>query len=70
MRRMGNLYDRITLGYVVDFIRFHLDERWSYPTFNVADVWITAGVVLILIDSFVQRPAPRSVTEESLADTP
>ena len=67
---VGNLYDRITLGYVVDFIRFHLDERWSYPTFNVADVWITAGVVLILIDSFVQRPAPRSVTEESLADTP
>lgn len=61
---LGNLYDRMTLGYVVDFIRFHLDERWSYPTFNVADVWITVGVILILIDSFVHRePKPQESSD-------
>lgn len=66
---IGNLYDRVTIGYVVDFIRFHLDDRWSYPTFNVADMWITIGVVLILIDSFVQRPT-QDVTEAPQPDTP
>lgn len=50
---IGNLVDRVRLGYVVDFVRFHLDERWAYPTFNVADAWITIGVALILIEGFV-----------------
>ena len=51
---VGNFVDRVRYGYVVDFIRFHLDERWAYPTFNVADAWITIGVVLILIEGFVE----------------
>ena len=51
---IGNLVDRVRLGYVVDFIRFHLNDRWAYPTFNVADAWITIGVALILIDTFIQ----------------
>jgi len=51
---IGNFVDRVRYGYVVDFIRFHLDERWAYPTFNVADAWITIGVVLILIEGFVE----------------
>lgn len=50
---VGNLVDRVQLGYVVDFVRFHLNDRWAYPTFNVADAWITIGVVLILIDGFI-----------------
>lgn len=50
---IGNFVDRVNLGYVVDFVRFHLDDRWAYPTFNVADAWITIGVVLILIEGFV-----------------
>ena len=50
---IGNFVDRVNLGYVVDFIRFHLNERWAYPTFNVADAWITIGVVLILIEGFI-----------------
>lgn len=46
---IGNLIDRARLGYVVDF----LDLYWRghhWPTFNVADVGITVGVVLLLID--------------------
>jgi signal peptidase II len=50
---IGNFVDRIRFGYVVDFVRVHLDDRWAYPTFNVADAWITIGVVLILIEGFV-----------------
>ena len=50
---IGNFVDRINLGYVVDFVRFHFDDRWAYPTFNVADAWITIGVALILIEGFM-----------------
>ena len=52
---VGNLVDRVQLGYVVDFIRFHLNDRWAYPTFNLADTWITIGVALILIDGLLER---------------
>jgi len=45
----GNIIDRIRLGYVVDFIDWHLgDKHW--PTFNIADVAISVGVGLLLID--------------------
>lgn len=50
---IGNFVDRVRLGYVVDFVRFHLHDRWAYPTFNVADAWITIGVTLILIEGFL-----------------
>jgi signal peptidase II len=46
---IGNLVDRIRLGYVVDFIDFHIGG-WHYPAFNVADSAITCGVILLLLD--------------------
>ena len=52
---IGNLYDRITLGYVVDFLNFHLNHHY-WPAFNVADSAICVGVALLLWDSF-KRPA-------------
>jgi signal peptidase II len=51
---LGNLWDRITLGQVVDFLLFHWRE-WSYPAFNVADSAITVGAALVIIDSFRAR---------------
>ncbi len=61
---LGNLVDRFRLGYVVDFIRFHLRDGFSWPTFNVADSTITVGVVLLLLEGFLypqkapsQKPA-------------
>lgn len=48
---LGNLYDRLTLGYVVDFLYFHY-QSYYWPAFNLADSAITCGVVLLLIDSF------------------
>jgi signal peptidase II len=51
---LGNLWDRLTLGKVVDFLLFHY-ERWSYPAFNVADSAITVGAALLILESFVGR---------------
>jgi signal peptidase II len=51
---IGNLYDRVTLGYVVDFLNFHWNE-YAFPAFNVADSAISVGVALLLLDSF-KRP--------------
>lgn len=51
---LGNLYDRITLGRVVDFLLFHY-AGWSWPAFNVADSAITVGAALLIIDSFASR---------------
>ena len=48
---IGNLYDRITLGYVVDFLNFHVNNHY-WPAFNVADSAICVGVGLLLLDSF------------------
>lgn len=48
---LGNLWDRLTLGYVVDFIELYYG-RWSWPAFNVADSAISVGAVLLVIDSF------------------
>ncbi len=68
---IGNFVDRVRLGYVVDFVRFHLNDRWAYPTFNAADAWITIGVALILIEGFVdgrREKQARSDSAEALAD--
>ena len=46
---IGNLIDRARLGYVVDFIDLHWRTH-HWPTFNVADIGITAGVVLLAAD--------------------
>ncbi len=48
---LGNLYDRLALGYVVDFLFFHY-QSWYWPAFNLADSAITAGVALLMWDSF------------------
>lgn len=53
---LGNLYDRLTLGYVVDFLFFHY-QSWYWPAFNVADSAITVGVALLLWDGLREEKA-------------
>ena len=48
---IGNLIDRIQFGYVVDFLRFYV-QQWSFPAFNLADSAITLGAILVLWDAF------------------
>ena len=51
---LGNLWDRLTLGKVVDFLLFHW-QGWSYPAFNVADSAITVGAALLILESLRER---------------
>jgi len=62
---LGNLWDRLTLGAVVDFLLLHYGE-WFFPAFNVADSAITVGAGLLILDSFLlRRPAPMHDPVES-----
>lgn len=47
---LGNIYERLVKGYVVDFIDFHIGE-YHWPAFNIADSTITIGMIVILIYS-------------------
>lgn len=53
---LGNGIDRITLGYVVDFISVYYGE-WRFATFNVADIALNVGAFLIVIDILRGRGA-------------
>lgn len=50
---LGNVYDRIMLGHVVDFLLFYWHE-WYYPAFNVADIAISCGAILLIVDELVR----------------
>lgn len=43
---VGNFIDRVAFGYVVDFIDVYYD-KWHWPTFNVADIFISTGVIMM-----------------------
>lgn len=53
---MGNLYDRVTMGKVVDFIDWYYGT-YHFPAFNIADAVIFLGAAMMLWDSFVIAPA-------------
>lgn len=63
---IGNLVDRLRLGYVVDFISVHYDT-WYFPTFNIADAAISVGAALIVIDSI--WPQGQSDDSKSAVET-
>lgn len=53
---LGNLYDRLAYGYVVDFLDFYVG-RYRWPTFNVADSAISTGVFLLALE-IIRHEAP------------
>ena len=53
---IGNVIDRLRFGAVVDFLDFYADG-WHWPAFNLADTAITAGVVLLILDSLKSPPS-------------
>ncbi len=65
---IGNLIDRLLLGYVTDFIQVWFGD-WAFPSFNVADSAITVGAVLLIIDSLFfegkRKPADKPASESS-----
>ena len=60
---LGNLYDRIALGHVIDFILVHWQNRWYFPAFNFADSAITVGAIMLALDMFKPKK-----TEETAHD--
>lgn len=56
---IGNVLDRIRLGYVVDFIQVYIGS-WPFPSFNVADSAITVGAAFLIVDAlfFSGRTSP------------
>ncbi len=50
---VGNLIDRFSIGYVVDFLDFYIGQH-HYPAFNIADSSITIAAILLLVDSFLE----------------
>lgn len=59
---IGNLYDRITLGYVVDFLHFYWGN-YHFPAFNIADTAISIGAALMVLDLF--RPKKNQDSDTS-----
>jgi len=49
---IGNLYDRLAYGYVIDFLDAYY-QQWHWPVFNIADSAIVLGVGLMLLDMLI-----------------
>jgi signal peptidase II len=60
---LGNLTDRVRLGYVIDFIVLHAGS-WHWPTFNVADASITIGALLLTYDLVFERKKEAVVSDQ------
>lgn len=58
---VGNLADRLRLGYVVDFLDFHWNGQAHFPAFNLADIAISVGVGLLFISIFLEKDLPSPV---------
>lgn len=52
---IGNLIDRVFLGYVVDFFLFHWRYQYYFPAFNIADAAICVGVGILMVDVFTSN---------------
>ncbi|WP_019557669.1 signal peptidase II [Thiomicrorhabdus arctica] len=61
---VGNVIDRFLEGRVTDFIDFYI-ESWHYATFNVADMAITAGAILLLLSEFFLKPKKEKILKQA-----
>ena len=59
---IGNLLDRITYGYVIDYLEFII-FKYHYPIFNFADICIVIAVFCIIIKSIQEEVCKRKVKE-------
>ncbi len=66
---LGNVWDRLALGYVVDFISVHYDRHY-FPAFNLADSAISIGAACLILDSFITRDGAGNSATTDDSDTP
>lgn len=55
---LGNLIDRLLYGHVTDFLLFYY-KNWFFPAFNLADMAITVGAAILILDMFRSKPASK-----------
>jgi signal peptidase II len=68
---VGNFVDRLALGYVIDWLQFHwkvFGWEYSFPVFNLADVFINVGVGVILIDLLLTEIQMRKLAIQNEAN--
>ena len=61
---IGNLYDRLAYGHVVDYLQFHWQQNWYFPAFNIADTAISLGVIVMLLEGYLNKHLTKKSTEE------
>jgi signal peptidase II len=62
---IGNYIDRIRFRYVIDFLDFHFYNKYSWPAFNIADMAIVGGVILLLILMLLESKNPSEEKNEA-----
>ena len=64
---IGNLIDRFRFGYVIDFISWHIGEKYAWPTFNIADAFITVGAAILIVELFIsaRKNSPETDNEKT-----
>tara|TARA_B100001057_G_scaffold114456_1_gene112850 strand:+ start:917 stop:1369 length:453 start_codon:yes stop_codon:yes gene_type:complete len=55
---LSNILDRIINSYVVDFISLHYNNFY-WPAFNLADIYITIGIIMLIISFFIKSEEPK-----------
>ena len=61
---LGNILDRVRLGFVVDFADLHFGDWRPFLVFNVADAAISIGVIILLLRAFLARPKAHQEIED------
>jgi len=62
---IGNYIDRVRFRYVIDFLDFHFQEKYTWPAFNVADSAIVMGMVVLMI-LVLREPSQESPLESKV----
>jgi signal peptidase II len=66
---LGNIYDRSTKGFVIDYADLHFGEFRPFLIFNIADAAITIGVLIILARSLLSREKPKQKSAETVPES-
>ena len=61
---LGNYIDRLRFSYVIDYLDFHYQGRLTWPAFNVADMSIVSGVILLFLIMFLSQLKNRQIKNQ------
>ncbi|KXO13536.1 Lipoprotein signal peptidase [Moritella sp. JT01] len=61
---LGNLYDRIIHGYVIDFLHVYWDTS-HFPIFNLADTWICIGAAMLILEAIMESKNDKESSNDS-----